>query len=541
MPNFLQKVSRGVMVPQWVKRWAGVVLGSSLALTVQAAGSPGRDLPGQELTPQIIYQLLLGEIAGAEGQGVLASQVYLELAKHTKDPRIAERATEMSLFFRQLNTAQEADRLWLEIEPKSARAKELQALIKAGTQALMGELESKLAKLLASQPDQLAEVLLRLNTALAPLPDRKQTQQLVTKLTAPYLHMPEAWFARAQASAIAGMDEQAIQEFTKALVLRPEWEQVVLAKAQLEARSKPEVAVQTLERFQAGHTVSRDYQLMYARALVSAKQFESALAKFQQLLSADPENGDLLFAVGMLALQLERYPEAKTTLEKIVSLKQTHTAAATMYLGELAERDNQTEQALAYYRSIPAGEQYIPAQLRMAQLLLRQDRWAEAELVLEEALKQQPDNPDILYDAAMLAEKQGKYEVMESRLLKVQALSPANAHAFNALGYSLVERNLRLADARPLLEKALALAPRDPLIMDSYAWLLYREGKFADAANQLRHALVLRDDPEIIAHLAEVLWHQGGRSDARGVVQDGLQRHPGNLMLRKLEKDYGGE
>jgi Flp pilus assembly protein TadD len=168
-----------------------------------------------------------------------------------------------------------------------------------------------------------------------------------------------------------------------------------------------------------------------------------------------------------------------------------------------------------------------------AQLLRDAGDNASAYAVLTQALVEYPDDPDLLYDAAMVAEKLDRLDIAEARLVRLIELRPSNAQALNALGYTLVDRTTRIADGLALIERALVLAPDDPFILDSMGWAQFRLGKFDDAEKYLRRALDERPDPEIAAHLGEVLWVKGERIRAQEVWQSQLKAAPENPVLRE--------
>ena len=138
----------------------------------------------------------------------------------------------------------------------------------------------------------------------------------------------------------------------------------------------------------------------------------------------------------------------------------------------------------------------------------------------------------------MLADKMGRMDVLEANLRKVISLNPEHAHAHNALGYSLVERNERLPEARELIVKALRLAPDDPFIIDSMGWVLYRMGDHAGALVQLQRAFAIRQDPEIAAHLGEVLWVLDRRDEAKTTWRDAARANPDNETLAEIIKRF---
>jgi Flp pilus assembly protein TadD len=156
--------------------------------------------------------------------------------------------------------------------------------------------------------------------------------------------------------------------------------------------------------------------------------------------------------------------------------------------------------------------------------------------VLREATQRFPDEADLLYDRAMMAERLQRHDDMERLLKTVMTLSPDNPNAFNALGYSLADRGIRLDEARPLIERALTLRPGDPFITDSLGWLEFRLGRIDEALRLLNQAWSARPDAEIAAHLGEVLWQQGQSERAREIWKRGLQLDRNNETLQQVLK-----
>ena len=276
----------------------------------------------------------------------------------------------------------------------------------------------------------------------------------------------------------------------------------------------------------------------------------------------------MLFAVALLSMQLEDWAPAEGYLKRLLTLDVRDQNTVRYYLGQVAEEQKQYPEALNWYREVTSGAQYIPAQIRQAQVmskegdldgarkflhsvnasnnqqrvqlilaeaqLLREaDRTKEAFALVGVALEKLPDNTDLLYDYAMLAEKLDRMDILESSLRKVIKIKPDYAHAYNALGYSLADRSMRLPEARELVQKALSLSPDDAFIIDSMGWVEYRLGQPEEALKYLRKAYAGRQDPEIAAHLGEVLWTVGQHAEAEKVWDDALAKAPHNETLIK--------
>jgi len=529
-------------------------------------------LPKQELTGQILYQSLLAEIAGQRGNLGLSVSAYLDLARSTRDPRYARRAAEMALHGRDVQTALQAARLWAEIDPESALARQMLAGLLVSANRL-DELPQHVAKLLAQEGDNLGDGLMRLNRLFARYPDKQAVLAIIEQLTVPYVGLAEAHYARAQAALHAGAWQRGVEEADKALGLRPDWDTAAMLKAQLQRAEAPEASLETLRRHLAAHPQAREVRLQYARGLVGARRFPQARAEFQRLLGDYPDNPDVIYAVAVLSMQLSDWDTAEANFSKLLGRDFTEADTVRLYLGQIAEERKQFDVALRRYAEVAPGEQYLAAQLRIAQLLARQGQLdagrrhlqalraagqadriqlllAESQLLrdagqtreayslLAESLAAQPEQPELLYEAALLAEKIGQHDVLEANLRKLIALKPDHAHAYNALGYSFAERNQRLAEAEQLITKALQLSPDDPFIIDSMGWVLFRKGDSAGAVLHLQRAYSIRPDPEIAAHLGEVLWLLGRQDEARRTWQEAAKANPGNEVLAEVIKRY---
>ncbi|HEY6865506.1 MAG TPA: tetratricopeptide repeat protein [Burkholderiales bacterium] len=527
-------------------------------------------LPPQDLTETVLYEFLLAEIATQRGDVTLAAQAYVDLAKRTRDPRIARRATEVAMYARMANAAVEAAQIWQETEPQSTRARQALAglLVNAGR---YDEALPHFDKLLADGAVKPAETFSQLGRALASAQDKKSALKLVRTLAQRYPRVPQAHFAVAQTAAGAGDEELALAEIRQAEQLRPDWDNAVLLEAQLLQRKSPDAAAARLETFLKSNPGSREVRLDYARLLVSQKKIAEARGEFQKLLAAYPDNSDVTFAVALLSLQLNDYDAAEANLKRLLQGSYRDKNGVRLYLGQIAEDRKKLPEALRWYDEITGGEHYLAARIRSAQVLSKQGKLAaarerlhqtepqngqqriqlilaEAQLLrdanqpkaafdmVQQALDKLPNQPDLLYDHAMLAEKLDRMDILESSLRKLIALRPDYAHAYNALGYSLADRNERLPEARELIEKALKLSPDDSFIIDSMGWVLYRQGKTKDALEWLQKAYAARPDAEIAAHLGEVLWVLGRRDDAERVLRDAAQKDPGNEAIASTLK-----
>ena len=538
------------------------------AADAEAVAAAKAALPRQPLTPDMLFKFLVAEVAGQRGAIGIAQSTYLDLARQTQDPRVARRAVEVSMFARNQPGALEAARLWAATEQDSERAQQtLAALLLSEDQ--LDEAEPILRILLK---ENTANGFLHLSALMGKLRDTQAALALVERLAADYPDLPEAQFAIAQAAAAAGRFDAAITALERADALRPGWEPAALRRAQLLGKTSNADAIHFMRDFLVRHPDARDVRLAYARALVNANQFADARTEFTRLTTDFPQNAEISLAAGLLSFQMGDHAAARDLLTRTLEFSPRDADIVQYYLGQVAEQMKQPEAALAHYNEVQSGNYLVPARARQAALLARAGKsdearallaatrgendaqnvrliQAQAELlreskapdavyqVLSEGLKRYPDSAELLYDRAMAAEKLGKLDVLEADLRRVIVLRPDDAQAYNALGYTLADRTDRLAEAIALLDKALALAPEDPFILDSVGWAQYRSGNLARAQEYLERAYKVRPDPEIAAHLGEVMWARGQRDEAGKLWQSSLHIHPQNeLLLETLRR-----
>jgi tetratricopeptide (TPR) repeat protein len=562
-------------------RLSSVVSTSLLVLVLAAAAPLSRaqsapdaetPTPAQSYSPEVMYRILVGEIALQRGEPALAARAYYEAARDAQDATLARRATEIALFARQRGLAMDAAQLWQKLDPSSDRARQMVTML--GQPGASGDLRSDLERVFAdaaTNGQTLGDAFLQLNRALSTQPDKTSVYHLVTDLAKPYPGVAEAHFAVALAGYNTGLADLEIlaastREIDRALELKPGWERAVMVKADILAKSSPDNAIRYLNAFLADAPASRAASGALAQLYVEQKRYGDARGVFQRLLDADPADRELQYAVAAISVQMKDYPTAERLFQELKSAGFGEAGTVAFYLAEIAEETHRYDDAIARYREVTDGDRAWLAKLRIAAVMGKQGkveaarqflaalepdgrdqetqaRQAEAQLlqdahdyqgaykVLNTALVGDPDSPELLYDVAMVAEKLDRIDEAESRLKRVIELKPDNAQALNALGYTLVDRTQRAAEGLKLIEKAHALSPEDPFILDSMGWAHFRLGNFEESEKFLRRALAERSDPEIAAHLGEVLWAKGERGRAREVWQSALKETPDNPVL----------
>lgn len=531
-------------------------------------------LPAIELSEDILYKVLTAEIAFQRGQWQSAYVTILSAAQQTRDPRLAKRAAEIAVTVRQPAEALVAVRLWTELAPHSDEAlQNYLGLIMLSDS--VDEIEPLLTQRLAdAAPQARGPMLLQIQRLLARAKDKQASFAILQKVAQPYGDLMEAHLALAQAAFNVGDATYAQREARAALKIKPDSELAILTAAQVAPDTKE--ATKLITEFLRKYPDSREVRIAYARSLVEQKDFKQARSQFETLLKEDGEDPTTLFALGVLSAQTDQLKDAENYLKRYLQVLAAQPeddrdpSQAILLLSRIAEERQDYDGALRYLDQAEQGSDgYVNIQVRRAQLLARKtdidgarkaleaaqsesstdgeqlqllqaeslllrdaNRNQEAADVLKSGIERFPNNTDLLYDYAMVLEKLGKYDEMEKSLRRVMSLAPGNQHAYNALGYSLADRNVRLPEALELIQKAADMAPQDAFIADSLGWIQFRMGQAEQAETQMRRAYALRPDVEIGVHLGEVLWTRGKQDEARQVWREVQAKDPENEVLK---------
>lgn len=575
--------------------WAQDVAAPSLGVTDSQEA-----LPDNPLTSATLFKLLMSEIASQRGSPDASYATELKLARETRDPRIARRATEFAVQARQPASAVEAARLWTELSPDSHVAADtyLTLLVLSGR---FDDAEPLLAAKIESSPSK-SQALAQVYGLLAQSQNRAQTYATMRKLAGAYPSLPEGHMVVAQAAQAAGEKAAAVEEARAAVRLQPDSESATIMLAQFQQFDSPKEADAALSSFIARNPKSVAMRLSYARFLNGEKRYDESAAQLARVRKDAASVPETIFTLGLLAYQANKPKDSEAYFKRFVELKTpskkaAKAAAATaaeetddsddapettddatgpgrgperayLYLAQIAEDAKDYPRALDWLGKVGQGNDFATARIRRALILARQGKLdvarselhalptttpaqatqlllAEAQILrdadqnqaaydfLGSAIEKTPNNPELLYDYGMTAEKLGRFEVLESAMRSVIRMRPDNAQAYNALGYTLADRNERLDEAKALIEKANALSPDDASILDSLGWVQYRLGNNGDALQSLERAYKLRNDAEIGVHLGEVLWVSGRPADAEKAWREASAKEPQNTMLQQ--------
>lgn len=539
--------------------------------TIQKVRTRVGDRPGS-LTPELVYSVLVGDIAAQREEYPLAYEHYLNAARASRDVRLAELATQAALSLEDNRRAEEAVHFWLELAPKSLTAHQVAALlaIDAGKTT---EARAHLRKLVELGRKKGGDGYLDAARLLVRVNDPKERLRLMAELRDTNPKKPEAQFAYAIVAASAGENLAAEQAARRALTLRPRWSEVqVFLVRVLLARGNKAEAVTALRGFLKESPDNVTLRTAYARLLVEQEAYAEAQKEFKRLLRAVPGDPAVLLALGVLAIQTQDPVAARGYFEQLLATGKRRDDAL-YYLGQLDEQEGKRAAALSHYGQI-RSEHLLDAQIRMARIhaqggeinrsreligqlraqsspeqasglylieaeILREaKRPDEAMGVYDEAVRTSPDDPDLLYARALHAAQMKRVDILERDLRRILDKHPDHADALNALGYTLADQTDRYQEALVLLERALALKPNDPAVLDSMGWVQHRLGDNREALRYLRRAAQMLADAEIAAHLGAVLWEEGRRDEARQVWDEALRRDPESDYLRETIERY---
>ena len=540
------------------------------------ASTPREKLPNVALSSEIVFEVIAAELSLQQGDLAPAFNTYIALANRTKDPRMARRAVEIALGARQLGDALIAARLWHQLDPAWRPASQLLASLDVGTGHL-AEAEPLLVAELNKVPDaRRGQAILELQQMIARSPERATGIESLKRMLANDMQRPEAQLAIARSQLDARDTAGARASLEKALKLKPDYEAAALLYGQMgpEERSS---AIAGLKTFLDRNPNAKEARFAYAKLLLADNQLDVAQKQFETLEKRYPHELSTLMALALLNLHANHPEQAEQYLQKYATeaeQQNTDGAQAYVYLAQIAQDRKDYPAADKWLSKIREDSNaYLPAQIGRAQLLADQGkveegrallhgikssdpreqlalkraesdllvkakRYDDAEKLLAVEVKNNPDDADLLYQYGMVAELNKHYDVMEKAMRRVMTSQPENAQAYNALGYSLTERNTRLPEALKLLQKASSLSPEDPYIMDSLGWVKYRLGDKQQALELLRRAYGIQAQAEIGAHLGEVLWESGQQDEARKTWREALKIDNDDDTLRSTMKRY---
>jgi tetratricopeptide (TPR) repeat protein len=540
----------------------------------EATPEPVATSPGEygTFSRETLYALLVAELAGQRNRFDIALGSYVQQANATQDAGVAERGFRIAEYLGAEQAALDTAMIWANNAPENLDAQRAAAVQLARAGRYEQSLEF-MEKVLQGQGDTHFDFL-ALSAAETDPDTRTGLLNSFDQLLAKHPDNPQLKFGKAVLLQQDGRPEEALALLEEQPASQQEIPSILLQARLLQVLERSKEALPLLEKSLDQHPEDKRLRLTYARLLVEQDRLDEAMGEFATLVQQYPDDDDLRFSMALVCLEAEAWREAIVYLEELID-RGSHVDAAHFNLGRAYQKMGKHEQALAAFAKVGLGNEYLPAKLMQAELLFSLGRNQEASQLLanargeqpdyaiqlylieiealsgqqqleeawqlaEQALEQFPEDLNLLYTRAMIAEKRGDLAQLEQDLRFIIEREPDNAMAINALGYTLADRTDRYEEALALIEQAYRLNPDDAAILDSLGWVNYRLGNIAEAETQLRKAHERFPDHEIAAHLGEVLWTSGEQRDARAIWDEALKQQPDSQILRETIKRLTG-
>lgn len=538
-------------------------------------------LPLVTLTPDVLYRVLLAEVAANRDDFEAASQIFLSLAVDTSDPRFAQSAFQYSMADRNLSRALRSAQQWALLAPQDPEAKATALALEASNGQTEGLAEALWVRIDKAQDKE--QAIIQAMGIVSKMVDRRLALEVLDYALKPSVRsIPVAHLVLADAAWNAEDEGRAYEEALLALELEPNSELAIQRVLEYGMVVDSRSAFDRVRAYLQANPDSRNVQLLFASRLVDQRRFDEALQLVRQLQASAPEDFDLLYTEAEIQSRAGHYAEARQLLESYIQVQsqrrrtvsdQVSTALASisearLSLVHIAESENNLDEAIRQLDLIEESSLRFQAQVHKAVLQARKGdvaaarrtleqsrpdnrgdqvvvaltyasiyqqsgRTDQAVTVLERADSELPDSPEVLYQLGMLYERQGRTKDFERLMKQVIDLRPNDANAFNALGYTYADQNRRLDEAQDLLERAMELEPQNPYILDSVGWYLYRVGDYQAALEYLQRSYEKLPEADVAAHLGEVLWAKGRKQDAIHVFQAALSKDPDSEVLQE--------
>lgn len=517
-----------------------------------------------------LYPLLVAEFALRRQVYDVALDNYLEQSEVLRDPGISAHATHLAQFMQREDEAMQAVQLWLQFEPENVEANNTIATLLARKRRTT-EAIPHLAIVARSGAAVHFPILLNGFDKLSP----PEQAKLVSGINDLALEFPEeSGITLSQAIIHKELKQNvlALEKLEQVFEQEPFQHQALVLEARILLERDEENPLRRIEAALEARPDDSKLRLQYAQ-LLTRSSMAAARQQFEILSAQAPDNGDLLFSLALINRETGNTTEARAYLEQMIN-QNLRADEAHYYLGRILEDEGELKVAVSHYMQVEDGRDFLNANSRIGKILLatqREDQnhaylnelrrkypqrkeqlyGLEVEMltrageldsamnVLNMALREMPESTTLRYTRSMLGEQQNDLALMEQDLREIIHRDPENATALNALGYTLANRTERYSEAFSLISRAMALQPEEPAILDSMGWVLYRQGKYTEAVEYLSRAYAKFPDPEVAAHLGEVLWVSGDTKTALAVLQGAAMRDPDHKVLVKTMERLG--
>jgi len=539
-----------------------------------SSAEPSADIRYADFEPEELYLLLSGEIAAQRGRFDVTLVNYMKAAQQSRDLGVIERTMRIAQSLNADNAQQKLAALWLEVAPDNMQAHRIsaiQAVKKNELETALGHMEKIMDLGGDADFDSLAAMAGNL-----PPEQQQELLDLYQQLEQRHPDNPELQYSIALLLKVTGEPQQALAKLEPLLDSKPDFQPALILKGDLLYQTdQKQQALDHLRANTRQFPDNRQMGTLYGRMLIGEGELQTAQNEFRRLVNRFPDVPGLRLSYALVALENDQIALAEEELTRLIE-QGHHSDEAHYYLGRIADEENENEQAIGYYRNVEKGNYFFPALARASELMAEQGeldealadireirknnpdqdenfRLLEINLLLDrdhderalqaanEALESFPGNVRIRYARAMLLDSMDKPEQAEADLRTIIEEQPDNAVALNALGYILTTRTDRLDEARDYIERALAIDPENPAILDSMGWVLYLQGNTDESLSYLSRAWEAYADPEVAAHYGEALWQTGNQEQARSIWREGFEQDPDHPILTETVERLTGE
>ncbi len=523
---------------------------------------------------EVMYEVLIGELAGKLGDLEGSKQAYSRASELSDDPKVIERAMRIAIFAKDWPLALKMAHRWSDVLDGNIEAQQVLGVLylRQGDVDSSTKYFNAVMDAAADSPSQGYSIVA---ATLVRVDDVDISLELMNRLVAKNFSNPYGHLFYANLAMKAKKYQLAVDQSELALGFKSDFSEARVLRARaLNLIGDHDAASLEMQALVDEDPQDLDLRLDYARMLLQAEQFTEAGKQLEELLEQKPDNPDITYMLGVTYVQAEDYSKSKQYFQALIE-DNRRLDEANYYLARISEELGEPEKAVEYYQDVAYGELYLDAVVRLADLYVKengltkarkhlnevrgsvdqpgdvirlflaeghilheQEQYDQAYDLYSQGLLEFPRHPDLLYARALTAEYIDRVDLLESDLLIILQEYPNHANALNALGYTLADRGLRIDEAQKYIERAYKLKPNDPAVMDSMGWIQFRKGNYAKAENYLRKALDLMDDAEIMGHLGELLWAQGNHEEARNLLKEAMDRHSKDSYIQKLIKQF---
>jgi tetratricopeptide (TPR) repeat protein len=523
----------------------------------------------QNSNAEFVYKFLLAEIASQRGDFNSAGHLYLDLAKLTKDVSLAQRATDVAGRARNGRLAMDSADVWRRLDKDSIAAEQVLAelFIASGN---LTKAKPLIEKLLKNEEDTRSNGFVYLNSILSKVENKKNALRFVIEIARPYEGLAEAHFSIAHAAFMARDKKLAETQLDIVDKIKPGWETAALFRGHILSRSSPEKAIVFYRSYLQKNPKSNGVRLEYAKSLTNLKDYDAAKKEFLKLVNSSLASPEISLTVALLSIELNDSNLAETYFNQALERGYQNPPQIFIYLAKIYYERGKFNDSIEYLNKINSGEYFLESKLLAAQFISEKESIDNAISSLEvyknlpeperlkilqfktsllynnerkteslDLMKKEENNfqnsPQFKFDYAMLSDRLGNKILSEQLLKEAIKLKPDYALAYNALGYSYADRGFKLKDAKKYIEIALSIEPRNHYILDSMGWVYFRLGNLDLAFQFVKKAFDVQEDPEIAAHLGEILWKQGKKEEAKKILKNSLEKYPNNTVISETQ------